>query len=791
MFEFIHNNANIRWLKKTIREFAYRKLYRIKTCRGYQKLRAIKGLYRLYMTVKVRIKKARRYEIGLTDEQLRVKVEAYIQARRNRPTATVVVYTAIVDNYDALKIPLDLNPDWDYVCFTDRAQFVGVHPWKIRPIPLIDGDPTRSARFVKLRPDICLPEYEESIWIDANILVRDAFLSEAFHKFSTSSYLIAGIPHPQRACTYDEFDACEKLNKDDPETLEEQRAYYRAIDFKSQQGLIETNLLFRKHNEEDVVEFQKKWWQLLNRFSRRDQLSVIPALQSASVDWMEIMPRGMFIANHPSFYIFFHGAKWTPDAIQYKVPGFLPREFCASTEPFWKELRSEEYDPILPNGPVDIVICVHNAPDDVERCLESVLAHIQPHDRVIIVDDGSEGEAVSVIQGYVHKSKQIEVIRQHSPIGYTRSANIGLKASTAELVILLNSDTIVTPNWSRKLLQVATKEKYIGIVGPLSNAASFQSIPRVRDPKTGGLAINALPRGKTIEDMNVLCEEYGNLTSFPLVPLVNGFCMGITRRVINTIGYFDEDSFPLGYGEEDDYTQRAVDAGFIHAIATHCYVHHAKSKSFGASRRTQLVELGAIQLRRKHGEHRINRAVATMANQPILGNIRTQIASQLKIKTADTFRTELARYSGLRGENVQSVLLSHEIIKKPELLRDSTDSERLNLIVMSKVSGRNFEVSEDECRRFRSQIELNGRMEPGTLDDVFTKFPAVIVIKEITGYSKEDLTEVISFCKSRDIRIYRVAENQAPIASSNRLFTYIDRHADGILWGGSDLLYDT
>jgi GT2 family glycosyltransferase len=775
-------------LKRKLREFAYSIVYKIKTSRTYQRLRHNRALHEVYMTLKTKLKKARKYEISLSDDQLKAKVEAYLLAKRGRGRAEVVVYTAVIDNYDTLKIPLSLNPDWDYVCFTDRAEFAGNHPWEVRPIPYIDSDSTRCARFVKIRPDICLPEYKQSIWIDANILIRDDFLDSAFDQFSTSSYLVAGIPHSQRNCTYEEFKACKELTKDSEEILNEQESFYQSINFKPQCGMIETNLFFRKHLEPSVVEFQKNWWKLLNRFSRRDQLSIVPALQSASLEWMEIMPRGMFIANHPSFYIFFHGAKWSAEAIQYKVPGFLPRAFCASTEPFWNNPKTlpftKETAEALPRDPVDIVICVHNAPEDVDRCLQSVLRYAQSSDTVIVVDDGSETETATIIDRYAQTSSQIRVLRHDTPIGYTRSANAGLQASTADLVILLNSDTIVTENWSRKLFQVAQQAPHIGIVGPLSNAASFQSIPRIRDPKTGQLAINEIQKGKTIEEMNVLCEQYGYTNSFPLVPLVNGFCMGIRRTVIETIGYFDEESFPMGYGEEDDYTQRALDAGFMHAIATHCYVYHAKSKSFGSARRTQLVEQGREKLSDKHGELRIQRAVSTMANHPILGQLRGKICQGLRIKDMQRHKLYLSRYQGLVEDNVQSIWLSAKQSppQSDQTANGHNSAQAHNLlVVIGHTTLSSDEIREKTRNHLNNLVDSTWDVSMGTIDNVFHYKPQKVLLYDLTAYSKSDIRELISFCKSRNIPLSCTTDTLASSKSPKSIISLIRRHVDCVL----------
>src|SRR5690606_36422617 len=109
--------------------------------------------------------------------------------------------------------------------------------------------------------------------------------------------------------------------------------------------------------------------------------------------------------------------------------------------------------------------------------------------------------------------------------GYTKAANQGLAASTGEFVILLNSDTIVTNGWAEKLADAAFSLPGVGIVGPLSNAASHQSIPEHRS-SLNQTAINELPPGYSADDMNRLCEKWTVVDVLPRVPLVHGFCFG-------------------------------------------------------------------------------------------------------------------------------------------------------------------------------------------------------------------------------------------------------------------------
>ena len=97
----------------------------------------------------------------------------------------------------------------------------------------------------------------------------------------------------------------------------------------------------------------------------------------------------------------------------------------------------------------------------------------------------------------------------------------GLKASSGDYVILLNSDTIVAPGWLEALVECGQSDPRIGVLGPLSNAASFQSVPERRTPG-GDWAVNSLPVGFSVEDMARLVSRLSE-REFPRVPFVNGF----------------------------------------------------------------------------------------------------------------------------------------------------------------------------------------------------------------------------------------------------------------------------
>ena len=275
----------------------------------------------------------------------------------------------------------------------------------------------------------------------------------------------------------------------------------------------------------------------------------------------------------------------------------------------------------------DVVVCVHNALEDVTRCLASLAQHTDSRHGVIVVDDGSDEATAALVRDAVQRHPGWTLVRNHQPAGYTRAANQGLQKSAADVVVLLNSDTIVTPGWLERLLECAESDPAIGIVGPLSNAASYQSAPELVGPD-GDWSLNPLPPQWEIDHVGAAVAQVSR-RSFPRVPFVNGFCLAIKRAVVDAIGYFDEAAFPHGYGEENDYCLRAADDGFALAIADQAYVHHAKSRSYSHERRRELGREGRKTLLQRYDAARIRSAEARLRADPDLAKMRQLLAERL------------------------------------------------------------------------------------------------------------------------------------------------------------------
>lgn len=249
---------------------------------------------------------------------------------------------------------------------------------------------------------------------------------------------------------------------------------------------------------------------------------------------------------------------------------------------------------------VSVVVCVFNALEDVKELLISLWNNRSFPYEIILVDDGSDAPTKEYLE-YYSDITGCQLVRHEQSWGYTRSANDGLRRAKSDYVVLLNSDTIVTSKWIEKMLEVFLKYPDTGIVGPLSNSATYQNIPHLHDFETGKWIKNTLPDGFNVELMNYTIEM-NSKEDYPIVPALNGFCTMISRNVINEIGFLDEEHFPIGYGEEVDYCLRTRCAGFQLRVADNTYIFHEKSKSFGDTKKKTLSKQATPYLTEVYGE---------------------------------------------------------------------------------------------------------------------------------------------------------------------------------------------
>lgn len=272
-------------------------------------------------------------------------------------------------------------------------------------------------------------------------------------------------------------------------------------------------------------------------------------------------------------------------------------------------------------GTVEVVICVHNAIEETLACLRSLSETTRSPHTVRIIDDGSAPTNYQRLVDFAAGKPWVSVHANGENRGYTFSADRGVRESDADWVVLLNSDTIVTRGWLEGLLEAAHSDPSIAFVGPLSNAATFQSVPDLYDSRNQWKT-NDLPSGWTAEDMAQAVAEASD-KAFPRVPLLNGFCTLMRRSVFLEVGGLNHHAFPTGYGEENDLCLRVGKAGYALVVADHVYVYHSKSASFGSTRRTELAKAGGKMLRELHPDVDLGVLTSRFRDTPALTSVRS------------------------------------------------------------------------------------------------------------------------------------------------------------------------
>ena len=232
--------------------------------------------------------------------------------------------------------------------------------------------------------------------------------------------------------------------------------------------------------------------------------------------------------------------------------------------------------------PVDIIIPVYNGYDDIRLCMASILQHTDlTQNRVILVNDKSPDERiVPLLKSYLRGN--VELIDSEVNSGFSASVNKGMCYSKDRDVILLNSDTIVTERWVEKITTCAYSADEIGTVTPLSNSATLCSVPVMCQD-------NQIPDGFTVDSYAHLVERC-SLRKYPRITVAVGFCMFIKREVIQKVGLFDAETFGRGYGEENDFCNRAGLYGYCNVMCDDTFIYHKGTASFDTEEKRRLIE---------------------------------------------------------------------------------------------------------------------------------------------------------------------------------------------------------
>ena len=224
-------------------------------------------------------------------------------------------------------------------------------------------------------------------------------------------------------------------------------------------------------------------------------------------------------------------------------------------------------DSLLDNSlSVSIIILNWNGYPLLQTCLPLLFNQTYDNYEVTIVDNGSTDESVAFV---TEQFPQVRLIQNKENLGFSRGINVGLREVNTDVVVLLNNDVLVQPDWLTELIRPLMQADNIGIVG------SKLLFPDGTVQHLGAELTYPLAQSHHHHYKQIHNDESSALLE---VPYVTGAAMAIHHSVLTQIGLLDEMFHPFYY-EEVDYCYRAKAAGFRIVVSTQAVAVHNESTS--------------------------------------------------------------------------------------------------------------------------------------------------------------------------------------------------------------------
>ena len=214
-------------------------------------------------------------------------------------TVKIAVITALAGSKEkSLHDPvLGAFPDVDYFAFVDRVHNCQV--WKQLPLWNFSNDNVwkdrRSAKLPKVLGWLLVPGYDYYIWHDCicDVVVHPRQIIENFLYQND----LALFRHPDRKCSYAEADIIAQRKLDDLERVSQTQQFLRNQGWGANRGLFELSSFVYK-NSQNVQTAFLSWWELIEKYSSRDQLVFPYIVDKYKLTWNYLPGTAMAYAGN-------------------------------------------------------------------------------------------------------------------------------------------------------------------------------------------------------------------------------------------------------------------------------------------------------------------------------------------------------------------------------------------------------------------------------------------------------------------------------------------------------------
>ena len=207
----------------------------------------------------------------------------------------------------------------------------------------------------------------------------------------------------------------------------------------------------------------------------------------------------------------------------------------------------------MDNPLVSVIIVNYNGKRHLEKCLESLMNVDYEKYEVILVDNNSTDNSVEFVKN-VHPS--VIIIKLDNNYGFAEPNNIGAKNAKGELLLFLNNDTVVNPNFIREMVKVLNQDSEIAICQSLLLKPNGEV-------ESSGDFIDILGRAYMSKEKETKVKEIFS---------ARGASMMVRKKMFWELGGFDKNFFASF--EDIDLSWRAWIWGYKIVLVPNSIVYH-------------------------------------------------------------------------------------------------------------------------------------------------------------------------------------------------------------------------
>ena len=113
---------------------------------------------------------------------------------------------------------------------------------------------------------------------------------------------------------------------------------------------------------------------------------------------------------------------------------------------------------------ISIIMPVFNGEKTISNSIQSVLNQTYKNWELILIDDGSSDQTISIIQSYIHQDSRIIFLQNRQNLGVSYTRNKGIAKSSGNWIAFLDSDDQWHPDKLKKQVRVIERNPKVDLV---------------------------------------------------------------------------------------------------------------------------------------------------------------------------------------------------------------------------------------------------------------------------------------------------------------------------------------